>query len=136
MRRLGADDIKERVSALVWVGKQGPASAPALVSVLSHRQASMPAKVWAMIGISGLGPSVREAVRAPLRVALSDTSPTVRRTAIKTIVAVQDRSARDAVAAMVADNTLDPSAWFDDDCTVSQTATAALDALDQLGTDP
>jgi hypothetical protein len=134
LRSLGGDDIKERVRALMWVEEQGQTSAPALVSVLGHSEAGMPAKVWAMMGIARLGPGIIDVVRGPLRVALSDSSPTVRRASIQAIVAVKDRGARDAVAALLGDDTLDPSAWFDDDCTVSQAAASALKALDALDT--
>jgi HEAT repeat protein len=130
LRSLGADDVKERIQALMWVEEHGPSSAPSLVSVLTHSEASMPAKVWALIGISRLGPAVVDIVREPLRAALIDRSPTVRRAAIQAIVAIKDQSARASIAALVSDDTLDPSAWFDDDCTVSQAATAALKTLD------
>jgi hypothetical protein len=135
-QNLGAENIKERVKALVWVEEQGPKAATALVSVLAHIDASMPAKVWAMIGIARLGPVVVDIVRAPLQASLGDGSPTVRRAAIQAIAAVEEQSARDAVAALVGDDTLDPSAWFDDDCTVSQAAIAALKTLDSLKTAP
>jgi hypothetical protein len=42
-----------------------------------------------------------------------------------------------AIAKLTADTTLDPSAWFDDDCTVAQTAILVLkdpQALDNAGT--
>jgi HEAT repeat protein len=129
---LSADDIKERVRALVWAEAEGPQSASTLVSVLCHERANLAAKVWAMMAIARLGRSVIPVVQDPVKAKLADNSPTVRRAAIQTLTALKDVSARDAIAGLVADETLDPSAWFDDDCTVSQAARAAIETLDSL----
>jgi HEAT repeat protein len=136
VQSLGAEDIKERVKALIWAEQVGPQSASALVSVLARSDANMPAKVWTMIAIARLGPAVADTVRDSLRAGLADGSPTVRRAAIQAIAALKDRSSRDAIVPLLSDDTLDPSTWFDDDCTVSQAATAALKSLDSVPHSP
>jgi len=61
---------------------------------------------------------------------LSDPSPTVRRASIRTLMALDDVASREAIARLLTDDTLDPNAWFDDDATVAQLA-SALAALDR-----
>ena len=46
-------------------------------------------------------------------------------------MALDDVASREAIARLLTDDTLDPSAWFDDDATVAQAARSALDALDR-----
>ena len=118
---------------LRWAAEQGAAIAPSLGAVLEHAGAGMHAKVWAMMAIAQLGPGVKEAVHDVLLACLSDESPTVRRYAVRTLAALHDRSARDAIARLLSDQTLDPSAWWDDDVTVADAARAALAALQPDG---
>jgi HEAT repeat protein len=128
VRLLADPDFVAKSAALRWAQAAGEASAGPLCEVLRHPAADVPAKVWAMLALprgAGLGPEVRAALRAML----GDGSPTVRRTAIRTLVAFRDLDARAAIAHLVDDQAVDPSAWFDDDATVAMTARAALREL-------
>jgi hypothetical protein len=127
-RTLGDPEFAVKAQALRWAQEAGEASAAPLCEVLRHPAADVPTKVWAMLALprgAGLLPEVHAALLAML----DDGSPTVRRTAIRTLVAFRDLSARAAIAHLVDDQTVDPSAWFDDDATVALTARAALREL-------
>jgi hypothetical protein len=88
----------------------------------------------AMMGLQVLGPATAALAHETLIELLLDPSPTVRRGAIVTLAKLGDVVSRDAIARLLTDDTLDPSAWFDDDGTVSQAAHVALDALDKSAT--
>jgi len=67
--------------------------------------------------------------RGALREALADPSPTTRRGAIETLKRLDDVASCDAIARLLADDTLDPAAWFERDAVVGAAARAALDQL-------
>lgn len=107
----------------------------------------MRARVWGLMAIGQLGPGIADRAHDGVMRCLSADSPTVRRAAIRTLGALRDATAITAIAKLTSDTTLDPSAWFDDDCTVAQTAalvledckpstTAALDAAVANGSRP
>jgi HEAT repeat protein len=92
--------------------------------------ASVAARVWAMIAIGQLGPSAASVAHDSLVRSLADESPTIRRVAIHTLGRLRDAEAAREIAKLLSDHASDPSAWFDDDCTVSQAAEETLRALD------
>jgi hypothetical protein len=102
-----------------------------LISVLRDPAADLTARSRAMMGLQVIGPAAAASARASLIELLANPSPTVRRGAIVTLEKLDDLPSQDAIARLLTDDTLDPSAWFDDDCTVSQTAHLALDALEK-----
>lgn len=129
---LDADEIQQRVRAIAWAAGQGAAGAQRLAEVLRRHDASPRAQAWAMIGLGQMGRAVADVARDAVVEKLSDPSPMTRRAAIRTLEWMHDVASRDAIAALVADDTVDPSAWFDDDCTVAHAARAALAALDEV----
>ena len=129
MTALGSASVEDRVRALLDIKNQGVALLPTLLEILGRPDASMPALVWTMMGIGQFGPVVAAQAHSALVQCLSAESPTVRRAAIRTLGQVRDLAALDDIAALRADSTLDPSAWFDDDCTVGQTAELTLTEL-------
>ena len=131
MMALGSSSIEDRIRALVDVGDRGIAVLPVLLEILDHPEASMPSLVWTMMGIGQFGPAAAELAHSALVRCLSATSPSVRRSAIRTLGQLRDFAAIDDIAALRADTAVDPSAWFDDDCTVAQTAELTLAELRQ-----
>jgi HEAT repeat protein len=131
MTALGSSSIEDRVRALLDIKNRGIAVLPTLLNILGRPDASMPVLVWTMMGIGQLGPLVADQAHSALVRCLSAESPTVRRAAIRTLGQLRDVAALDDIAALRADTTLDPSAWFDDDCTVGQTAELTLAELRQ-----
>lgn len=129
VRLLGASDFEEKTKALVWAHEKGVAAAPELVAVLRDPGAGVAAQAWAMIALSHTGPAAAEIARETLLEKLSDASPTTRRGAIGTLARLDDVVSCDAIARLLADDTLDPGAWFDEDGVVSGAARAALDQL-------
>lgn len=129
---LGSDSIEERVRALYEVQSRGPACLPELLEILDRPDATMPARVWGLMAIGQLGSGIADRARDGVVRCLSADSPTVRRAAIRTLGALRDVAAMTAIASLASDTTQDPSAWFDDDCTVGQTATLVLQELQAL----
>jgi len=133
---LGSDSIDDRARAVAELRDCGMDALPDLVDLLGSPDASIAARVWAMIAIGQLGPSATSAAHASLVRSLADESPTVRRAAIRAMGQLRDVAASREIAKLISDHTLDPSAWFDDDCTVSQAAEETLRALgDHFDTD-
>jgi hypothetical protein len=132
VRELGADEIQQRVRAIAWAAGQGTAGAQRLAEVLRRPDASPRAQTWAMIGLGQMGRAIAGVVREAVVEKLSDPSPMTRRAAIRTLEGLRDVASRDAIAALVSDDVVDPSAWFDDDCTVAHAARAALATLDEV----
>lgn len=127
---LGSDETSKRGEALVGACQRGPDGAGELVGVLRHPQANLVARSWAMLGLASfLEPAVAGIAHDALVDALDDPSPTIRRQAIETLVALRDVAARDAIARLLTDDALDPSAWGEDKCTVALAARAAIAAL-------
>jgi len=126
MAALGSTEIEDRVRALHEVRTQGVSVVPTLLEILDRADATMPTLVWTMMGIAQFGPTVAAQAHSALVRCLTASSPTVRRTAIRTLGALRDVSAVHAITALRTDPALDPSAWFDDDCTVAQTAELVL----------
>jgi HEAT repeat protein len=129
MSALGSSSIEERVRVLHELKVEGIAILPTLLQILEHPDATMPALVWTMMAIGQIGPEVVDRAHSALVRCLSADSPTVRRAAIRTLGALRDHAAIDAIAALSGDATEDPNAWFDDDCTVAQTAEIVLSQL-------
>jgi HEAT repeat protein len=129
MSALGSSPIEHRVRVLHDLKNEGVEVLPTLVGILEHPDATMPSLVWTMMAIGQFGPEATDQVHAAVVRCLSSSSPTVRRAAIRTLGALRDQAAIDDIAALLADTTLDPSAWFDDDCTVAQTAEIILSQL-------
>ena len=128
---LGSDEIEERARGLTWAHDRGAGALPNLLALLQNPAAVVRAQVWAMIAIGVVGPAVVDDVRDVLAEKLSDPSPTVRRASIRTLMALDDVASREAIARLLTDDTLDPSAWFADDATVAEAARSALAALDR-----
>ena len=128
---LGSDEIEERARGLTWAHDRGAGALPNLLAALRDPAAGVRAQVWAMIAVGVVGPAVVDDVRDVLVEKMSDPSPTVRRASIRTLMALDDVASREAIARLLTDDTLDPSAWFDDDATVAQAARSALVALDR-----
>lgn len=84
------------------------------------------------MAIGQLGPGIVDRAHEGVMRCLSADSPTVRRAAMRTLAALHDVTAIAAVAKLTSDTTQDPSAWFDDDCTVAQTANIVLQELRAL----
>jgi HEAT repeat protein len=97
--------------------------------MLGRADASMPARVWILMAIGQLGPGIADRAHDGIMRSLTAESPTVRRAAIRTLGTLRDVEAIGAISALTSDTTLDPSAWFDDDCTVGQTAALVLEEL-------
>jgi HEAT repeat protein len=129
MSALGSASIEARVRVLHDLKNEGVAVVPTLLGILEHPDATMPSLVWTMTAIGQFGPDVANQVHSALVRCLSAASPTLRRAAIRTLGALQDQAAVDDIAALLDDTTLDPGAWFDDDCTVAQTAEIVLSQL-------
>lgn len=129
MAALGSDSTEERVRALLEIQAQGVSVLPILLEILDRPDATLVTLVWTMMGIARFGPHIADQARPYLVRSLAAFSPTVRRSAIRTLGTLRDVSAVDAIAALRTDSTLDPSAWFDDDCTVGQTADLVIAEL-------
>ena len=131
---LGSGDMQDRMKAIAWAVEKDVDGAPDLIAVLRSPGASMTAHAWAMIGLGHLGPPAADLARDALVAALADTSPTTRRGAIDTLRRLDDVASIDAIARLLTDDTVDPSAWTDDDCTVAMTARTAFDELQASAT--
>jgi HEAT repeat protein len=129
MTALGSMSLDDRVRALRDIEDRGIAVLPILLDILDHPDASMRSRVWTMMAIERFGPMVAEQAHSALVRCLAATCPTVRRAAIRTLGKLRDFSAIGDIAALRADTTIDPSAWFDDDCTVAQTAELTISEL-------
>ena len=129
---LGSDSIEERVRALYEVQSRGTACLPELLEILDRADATMPARVWSLMAIGQLGPGIADRAHDGVVRCLSADSPTVRRAAIRVLGALRDVAAITAIANLASDTMQDPSAWFDDDCTVGQTAALVLGELQAL----
>jgi HEAT repeat protein len=128
---LGSEDVEDRARGLTWARDGGVGAVPNLLAVLVHPDATVLAQVWAMIGIGVVGSAATDTARAALQQKLLDPSPTIRRAAIRTLMALDDVASREAIARLLTDDALDPTAWFDEDAVVGQAARAAIDALDR-----
>ena len=131
MTALGSSSVDDRVRALQDVGDRGIAALPLLLDILDRPDASMPLLAWTMMGIGQFGPVAADQAHSALVRCLSASSPTVRRAAIRTLGQLRDFSAIDDIAALRSDTALDPSAWFEDDRTVAQSAELTLAELRQ-----
>jgi len=129
MKALGSSDDQERVRALVDIKTEGIGVLPVLLEILDRPDATLVSLVWTMMGIGQLGPVAAVPAHPALVRRLGATSPTVRRVAIRTLGQLRDLTAIQDIAVLRSDNTQDPSAWFDDDCTVAQTAELVLAEL-------
>ncbi|HMF40955.1 MAG TPA: HEAT repeat domain-containing protein [Polyangia bacterium] len=129
---IGSDEMAKRGEALRHVYQRGVDGAGDLVAVLRHPEANLVARSWAMLALTAFRePAVVGVAHDVLVEALSDPSPTIRRHAIETLMALGDAAARDAIARLLTDDTLDPSAWGEDNCTVALMARAAIDLFDR-----
>src|SRR4051794_32972169 len=128
---LGSEDVEDRARGLTWADDTGGAAVPNLLAVLRAPAASVLAQTWAMIAIGVVGEAAKDPARAELQAKLSDPSPTIRRAAIRTLMALDDVASRDAIARLLTDEALDPSAWFDEDAVVGEAARAAIASLDR-----
>ena len=126
---LGSTSTEDQVRALSEIQNAGVSVVPILAQILNRTDATLLTMVWTMMGIARFGPAAADQAHSALVRCLKASSPTVRRSAIRTLGALRDLSALDAIAALRSDHTLDPSAWFDDDCTVAQTAELVLAKL-------
>jgi HEAT repeat protein len=131
MTALGSESTEVRVQALIDVQNSGPTVLPDLLAILERNDASLITLVWTMLAIGQFGPAVADQAHSGLVNCLAAVSPTVRRAAIRALGQLRDSHAIDHIAALTSDDTLDPSAWFDDDCTVAQAAVATLADLRQ-----
>ena len=129
MAALGSTSTDDRVRALHEIQTQGVSVVPTLVDILKRPDATMPTLVWTMMGLAHFGRAIAEQAHSALVRCLTASSPTVRRSAIRTLGALRDVSALDAIATLRNDPAVDASAWFDDDCTVAQTAELVLAEL-------
>jgi HEAT repeat protein len=128
---LGSDDVEDRARGLTWADDNGVGAVPNLLAVLSDPAASVLAQTWAMIAVGVVGQAATDAAREVLVGKLADPSPTIRRAAIRTLMALDDVASRDAIARLLTDETLDPSAWFDEDAVVGEAARTAIASLDR-----
>jgi HEAT repeat protein len=128
---LGSDDVEDRARGLTWADDNGVAAVPTLLAVLRNPAASVLAQTWAMISVGVVGRAATDAAREVLHGKLADPSPTIRRAAIRTLMALDDVASRDAIARLLSDETRDPGAWFDDDAVVGHAARNAIDSLDR-----
>jgi hypothetical protein len=128
---LESDDVEDRAHGLTWAHGNGVAAVPNLLAVLRNPAANLLAQTWAMIAVGVVGQAATDAARGVLHEKLADPSPTIRRTAIRTLMALDDVASRDAIARLLTDEALDPSAWFDADAIVGQAARTAIDSLDR-----
>src|SRR3954468_12162288 len=112
---LGSEDVEDRARGLTWADDGGVAAVPNLVAVLRNPAASVLAQTWAMIAVGVVGGGATDAARDVLHEKLGDPSPTIRRAAIRTLMALDDVASRDAIAGLLTDEAVDPSAWFDED---------------------
>ena len=128
---LGSEEVEDRARGLTWANDTGVAAVAILIAVLRNPAANVLAQTWAMIAVGVVGSAGAEAVRGVLHEKLGDPSPTIRRAAIRTLMALDDVASRDAIARLLTDEALDPSAWFDADAIVGQAARTAIDSLDR-----
>jgi hypothetical protein len=128
---LDSSEIDARVRAVGLLKEVGPSCLPVLLGNVARHGASVASRVWSMIVIAHLGPSVAADARAVLIECLSSDHPTIRRAAARTLSELGDVAAKPHLRSLLSDLTLDPSAWFDDDCTVGDAAKLALQVLDQ-----
>jgi len=129
---LGSEEVEERAHGLTWAKDNGAAAVPNLLAVLRAPAANELAQTWAMIGLGVVGSgAAADAAREVLHGKLAAPSPTIRRAAIRTLMALDDVASRDAIARLLGDEAVDPTAWFDSDAVVAQAARAALDSLDR-----
>jgi HEAT repeat protein len=128
---LDSSEIDARVGAVGLLKELGASCLPVLLANVARSEASVASRVWSMMVIAHLGPSVAADARAMLVECLSSDHPTVRRAAVRTLSEFDDVAARPHLKSLLSDRTLDPSAWFDDDCTVGDAAKQALEVLDE-----
>jgi HEAT repeat protein len=128
---LGSEDVEDRARGLTWADDNGGAAVPNLLAVLRDPAAGVLAQTWAMIAVGVVGPAATDAARQVLHEKLADPSPTLRRAAIRTLMALDDVASRDAIARLLTDGAADPTAWFDADAIVGQAARNAIDSLDR-----
>jgi hypothetical protein len=128
---LGSEDVEDRARGLTWAADNGDGAVPNLVAVLRNPAASVLAQVWTMIAVGVVGRAAIEPAREVLVDKLSDPHPTIRRSSIRTLMALDDVASRDAIAGLLTDEAVDPSAWFDSDAIVGQAARSAIDSLDR-----
>jgi hypothetical protein len=128
---LESDDVEDRARGLTWADDNGVAAVPNLVAVLRNPAANLLAQTWAMIAVGVVGQAGADAVRGVLHEKLADRSPTIRRAAIRTLMALDDVASRDAIARLLTDEAEDPTAWFDADAIVGHAARNAIDSLDR-----
>ena len=129
MKALGSADAQERIRALFEIQAEGIGLLPALLEIVGQPDATLVCLVWTMMSIGQFGSAATEPAHSALVCCLGATSPTVRRAAIRTLGQLRDLDAIPQIAALRTDHTQDPNAWFDDDCTVAQTAELVLAAL-------
>jgi len=129
MNVLGSSDDQQRIHALARIKAEGIALLPTLLEILERQDATLVSLVWTMIVIGQFGSAAAVPAHAALVRCLGSASPTIRRRAIRTLGQVRDLAAIEHVAALRTDHTQDPSAWFDDDCTVALTAELVLAEL-------
>ena len=126
---LDSEEVGLRTRALAALDAGGRHALPALLQNLARPGASVASHVWTMMAVGRMGPSVAGSAHAALVTCLSSHHPTIRRAAIRTLGELQDVHAVPNIKAL-RHGAIDPSAWFDDACSVGQTAELVLAALD------
>lgn len=79
MEALGADSVENRVQALHDLRQLGTVCLPALLTNVVRHELSVAARIWTMMAIGQLGPSVAMDAHAALVACLSCEHPTIRR---------------------------------------------------------
>jgi len=123
---LGSLEDEVRLAAFRALAERGTSTLDDLGAVLGSPGASPVSRVWTMMLIARLGPVAADSVRHALRTCLADPSPTIRRQAIVTFGALEDRKVLAEIRDLTTDGTQDPSAWGEADCTVGEAAATFL----------
>jgi HEAT repeat protein len=128
--RFGSEELEVRAQAIRDL-QLGAIPLVAVLRMISHPDAEMMPRVWGMIAICHLKPSMSSEVRGALHACLRNPSATVRRVAIETLGALKDAASVPQIELLLSDDEQDRSAWFDDDVTVAQKARKVLSELQE-----
>lgn len=123
------ETLQSRLAAVAHFQDAGPAAVPFLSRMLSNENETEIGRTWAAISLEQIKPAAtRELLDVAAR-ALAASDPSIRRAVLNLLGATASPEVIPLVRRYLGDDGRDPSAWFDDDCTVSHAAEAALQRI-------
>ena len=120
------ETIQSRLAAVAHFQEAATAAVPFLCAMMANEDETEVGRIWAAISLENIKPEATEELLDASSRALATKYASLRRAVLNLLGATGSAKVVPLVRDFVDDHEQDPLAWFDDDCTVSHAAQAAL----------